>query len=396
MNLTAPTFLLTLIASAAVAQEPSLEVLMELIVAQDARIAELERRLAQTDDDLEATVDYVDTLASAPAERATTIGGYGELHYNNLDADDASNDIDEIDFHRFVLNVDHRFSDRIQFHSEIEVEHSLSGDGNPGEVEIEQAYVDIRLNDSLAAKAGLFLLPIGLINETHEPPTFYGVERNDVESVIIPATWWEAGGGFSGNFDNGIGWDVAMHSGLAMPTTGGSAFRVRSGRQKVAEAFADNWAYTARVRYVGITGLELAASYQYQSDPSQVPGDGLDSGQLMSANLVYQRDDFTLKALYGAWRFDGISVEAVGADEQDGWYIEPSYRLNSRWGVFARVEDVDGARAIDQFSQQEIGFNYWPHPDVVLKFDYRERDLDLPLLAGNDFGGIDLGLGYQF
>ena len=397
MSRSFPAFAMVLVAGTTLAQEPNLGELIEQIRRQEARIAELERRLNQTDNELEATVDYVETLSTEPEpQRRTTIGGYGELHYNNLDADDPANDVDQIDFHRFVLNVDHRFSDRIQFHSEIEIEHSLAGDGAPGEVELEQAFVNIQLKDSLTAKAGLFLLPVGILNETHEPPTFYGVERNDVENVIVPTTWWEAGGGFSGILDNGIGWDVAMHSGLAMPTTGGSAFRVRSGRQKVAKAFGDNWAYTARVRYAGITGLELGASYQYQSDPSQVPGDGLDSGELFSANLIFQQGDFRLKALYGTWHFDGVDVEAAGADEQDGWYVEPSYQLNPRWGVFARYEDVDGARAVDQFSQLEAGFNYWPDPDVVLKFDYRQRDLDLPSLTGRDFDGFDLGLGYRF
>jgi hypothetical protein len=398
MNRGLAALLLSVPASGALAQEVSLESLMELIRDQEARIAELERRLDQTDDELEATVDFVEALEPepSPVARATTIGGYGELHYNNLDATDPANDLEEIDFHRFVLFINHRFSDRIQLNSEIEIEHSLAGDGAPGEVELEQAYVDIALKDSLNAKAGLFLLPIGFLNETHEPPTFYGVERNNIENVIIPTTWWEAGGGFSGNLDNGIGWDVMMHSGLKMPTTGSSAFRVRSGRQKVAEAFASNWAYTARVRYVGTPGLELAASLQYQSDPSQVAGDGLDSGRLFSANLRYEIDKFMLRALYGSWRFDGTAVEAAGADRQDGWFIEPSYRLSPRWGVFARYEEVDGARAVDQFSEVGAGFNFWPHESVVLKFDYRQRDLDQPAFAGNDFDGFDLGLGYQF
>lgn len=398
MNRMLAAFLLCVPATGALTQELSLESLMELVRQQEARIAELERRLDQTDDELEATVDFVEALEPEPsaAANATTIGGYGELHYNNLDATDPANDLDEIDFHRFVLFVNHRFSDRIQFNSELEIEHSLAGDGKPGEVELEQAYVDIALRDALRAKAGLFLLPIGFLNETHEPPTFYGVERNSVENVIIPTTWWEAGGGFSGNFDNGIGWDVAMHSGLKMPITGDGAFRVRSGRQKVAEAFASNWAYTARVRYTGTPGLQLAASLQYQTDPSQVAGDGLDSGRLFSANLSYEIDRFMLKALYGSWRFDGTAVEAARADRQDGWFVEPGYRLSQRWGVFARYEEVDGARALDQFSEVGAGFNFWPHESIVFKFDYRQRDLDQAALAGNDFDGFDLGVGYQF
>lgn len=382
--------------SGALAQDPTLEELIGIVEAQQARIEALEAEVERSGAELEATVDYVESIDAAGDDRATTIGGYGELHFTSLDAADPANDVDEIDFHRFVLFIGHRFSERIQFHSEIEIEHSLSGDGKPGEVELEQAYVDIRLNDSLAARAGLFLLPIGLLNETHEPPTFYGVERNDVESVIVPSTWWEAGGGFSGNLDNGIGWDVAVHSGLAIPTQGGSAFRVRSGRQKVAEAMADNWAYTARVRYAGIRGLELGAALQYQSDPSQIAGDGLDSGRLFEAHLAFERGDFGLKALYGSWKFDGAAVEAADADDQDGWYVEPAYRLSPRWGVYARYEDVDGARLQDRFDQIEAGFNFWPHPNVVLKFDVRDRSLDSIAQSGRDFDGFDLGVGYQF
>lgn len=388
--------MMSLAAVAAAAQEPTLEDLIELVEAQERRIAELERQQGATESELEATVDFVESLEPASAASATTIGGYGELHYNNLDADDPSNDLDEIDFHRFVLFVAHRFSDRVQFFSELEVEHSLAGDGQPGEVELEQAYVDIRLKDSLTARAGLFLLPIGFLNETHEPPSFYGVERNDIENIIVPSTWWEAGGGFRGNTRSGIGWDVAMHSGLEIPTTGGSAFRVRSGRQKVADAVANNWAYTARLRYAGFDGLELAVSYQYQSDPSQIPGDGLDEGHLLAANLTWRVEDFALKALYGQWRFSGVAVEAAGADEQQGWYVEPSYRLTPKWGVYSRYENVEGARPIDQFSQHEAGFNYWLNPSVVLKFDYRQRVHDIAGLAGEDFDGFDLGFGYQF
>lgn len=385
-----------LAAGTAAAQEPTLEQLIEIVRQQEQRIAELERQQEQTDTELEATADYVESMDTAGSDSATTLGGYGELHYNNLDADDPSNDVDEIDFHRFVLFLGHRFNDRVSFFGELEVEHALAGDDKPGEVEVEQAYVDIKLGDTLSAKTGLFLLPIGFLNETHEPPTFYGVERNDIENIIVPTTWWEGGGGFSGNTSQGLSWDVAMHSGLQMPTDGGSAFRVRSGRQKVADALNNNWAYTARVRYTGLPGLELGASYQYQSDPSQQAGDGLDKGQLLVAHLAWSVEDFMLKALYGQWNFDGFAVEAAGADKQDGWFVEPSYRLSDRWGVYARLEEVDGARDIDTFDQWEAGFNYWIDPNIVLKFDYRSRDHDLGSLAGENFDGFDLGFGYQF
>ena len=134
-----------------------------------------------------------DSNLSSKANSKTVIGGYGELHYNNIE------DTESIDFHRFVLFFGHEFTESIRFFSEFELEHALSGDGKPGEVELEQAYIEMDLTESTTLKTGLFLVPVGIINETHEPPTFYGVERNPVEKNIIPATWWEAGAGFNTN-----------------------------------------------------------------------------------------------------------------------------------------------------------------------------------------------------
>jgi hypothetical protein len=378
-------------------QQAEIEELKRQLGTTREQAAQAEERVSETEARLEATGDYLESLDTAAGPLAgTSIGGYGELHYNNLDAGDPAEDVDEIDFHRFVLFLGHEFSDRVRFYSELEVEHALVGGDEPGEVELEQAYVDFTLGDDMNAQAGLFLLPLGILNETHEPTTFYGVERNDVESIIIPSTWWEGGAALRGRLGNGLSWDVALHSGLEIPTSGGDAFAVREGREKVAEAPASDPAVTGRVRYTGVPGLELAASYQFQSDPSQVTGDGLDEGQLFTAHAIYQRGGFGLRALYGTWRFDGAAVEAAGADEQDGWYLEPSYRLNENWGFYARYEDVDGARDQDSFDQYEAGFNYWPLPGVVLKMDLRSRDYASAALAGSDFDGFDLGFGYAF
>ncbi|MDH3620976.1 MAG: OprO/OprP family phosphate-selective porin [Gammaproteobacteria bacterium] len=408
----APFWLAILLAAPLVAAQETpvtIEDVMEIVQRQQAEIdalrAELEatkrgadataEKVAESEERIEATGDFVESLAAAdPGRSKTSIGGYGELHYNQVSSD--AGDSEEIDFHRFVLFFGHEFTDRVRFFSEFELEHSLAGDGKPGEVELEQAYAEFDLTDNVAARAGLFLLPVGIMNETHEPPTFYGVERNNVENIILPSTWWEAGAGARGNLANGLSWDAAVHSGLAMPTTGGSAFRVRSGRQKVAEADASNLAGTIRLKYTGMPGLELAASYQYQSDPSQVAGDGLDSGQLFTAHAVYQRERFGLRALYGSWSFDGAAVEAADADSQSGWYIEPSFRVSSKWGVYARYEDLDAARQQDQFTQSEFGFNYWPTDGVVLKMDYRTREFDLPALSSSDFDAVDVGFGYNF
>ena len=407
-------------ALAAESQTPSLEAMWEIVQRQQAQIESLSEELENTrtqlagaeqkaritEEQLDLTASYLEQIEqkkdSGWAGR-TQVGGYGEMHYNNLNASDESQDLKEVDFHRFVAFINHQFTDRVRFFSEIEIEHSLvkdTADGSSsGEVEVEQAYIEFDLNDNLAARGGLFLLPIGILNETHEPNTFYGVERNNVESIIIPSTWWEGGGAIGGHYGNGLSWDFALHSGLATPTSGSSAFRVRSGRQKVSNASAENLAFTARLKYTGIPGLELAAAMNYQDDASQVSGDGLDDGTLVSLHGIWNRGPFALRALWGQWNFNGDAVELAGADKQTGWYIEPSLRLGrttNDWGIYTRYEDLEGARGQDQFAQWEVGFNYWPVSNVVLKFDYRDREHDLDSDSGRDFTGFDLGIGYQF
>ena len=377
-----------------------LESMQQQIDDLKRQIAENEEKTNETDAKVEAVAEVVESASPQVASVSkTTIGGYGELHYNNLNAEDPSRDLERLDLHRFVLFFGHQFNDRTRFYSELEVEHALvadTGGDTPGEVEIEQAFIEFDLRKDLYAKAGLFLLPVGILNETHEPDTFYGVERNDVESIIVPSTWWEGGAGLNGRFGSGWNWDATFTSGLAMPTTGSNAFRVRSGRQKVAEAIASDGALTGRLRYLGIPGLQAAVTVQYQFDPSQVSGDGLDSGTLIEAHIDYQRSGFGLRALYSRWDFSGDAVEAAGADVQTGWYIEPSYRLSDKIGFYTRYEDIDAARSQDKFSQWEVGLNYWPAKNVVIKFDYRDRSHNLDSASGRDFTGIDVGVGYSF
>jgi len=401
--------LISLSATAADKASPSIEQLWEIIQKQQAEIDALKsqqqntaQQAADADEKAEAAVVAIEESDAATSAKSnwtdrTTIGGYGELHYNNIN-NDGIDDKNEIDFHRFVLFFGHEFTDKLRFFSEIELEHALAGDGKNGEVELEQAYIEYDIRDDLQTKGGVFLMPVGILNETHEPATFYGVERNDVENIIIPSTWWEAGGTLNGYYANGISWDLALTSGLAIPTTGDDAFRVRSGRQKVSEAIANDFAYTGRLKYTGVQGLELAGTLNYQSNASQESGDGLDDGLLFETHAIYQNGPFQLRALYAGWDFDGDAVKAADADRQSGWYIEPSIRPWEQLGFYVRYEDLDGARTRDQFKQWEIGANYWPYEDVVLKVDYRDRSVDTVDIAAKsvDFTAFDLGIGYQF
>lgn len=391
-------------------KEPSVAELMDMIKAQQAMIEkqnqmieQLSQKVDKVEEEtvantqaVEATVEAIETSATGEgtAWDRLSFGGYGELHYNNLDGSGGASDKKEIDFHRFVMFTGYEFTDNLRFFSELELEHSLSGDDKPGEVELEQAYIEYDFNQNYSGKVGLFLLPVGLLNETHEPPTFYGVERNNVEKNIIPTTWWEAGAGVLGKYDNGISWGSYVHSGLK--TSADSSYKIRSGRQKVAEAAADDLAYTANIKYTGVPGLELGAALQYQGDITQSEDPNAGSATLVEVHGTYQYEQFGLRTLFAIWDLDGSGPKSIGADEQYGFYVEPSWRFNESLGVFARYSEWDNQAGDDssdsEYSQYDFGVNWWLHPQVVLKADYQIQDNE----NGKEQEGVNLGMGYHF
>lgn len=380
------------------------------LAVSDEEFNELKQQFDILAEQVEANSGYKDNVATGEINKdrhhghgtsgRTTVGGYGELHYNNLSSGIAGkNDKKELDFHRFVLFFGHEFDDKTRFFSELEVEHGTIADtkdgSSAGSVAIEQAFVQLDLNDNNSVNAGIFLVPVGYINEVHEPPRFYGVERPIVTKYILPTTWREGGVGLVGHFSSGLSYDIYLHSGLNDGTS------IRGGRQKVAEANASNLATTGRIKYTGISGLELAASLQYQDDMTQDTSDAVGSATLAQIQARWQLADLTLTALYAQWDID---VTANGSaldkakDSQPGGYLEASYKINPKWGVFARHSQWDnGPTETAQIGQDTVkeqtdfGFNYWPHEDVVFKADYQLQND-----AAGDYSGFNLGVGYQF
>jgi hypothetical protein len=361
-----------------------------------ANIAETRNQVSETREQLEMAAEAIDMIA-VPDHRETSIGGYGEVHYNNLDSGS------EVDIHRFVVFLGHEFSDDLRFFSELEVEHSIAGEGKVGEVELEQAYVQWDYTTDHNGKAGVFLIPVGILNETHEPDTFFGVERNPVEKDIIPATWWEAGMALGGELSPGWSYDLAVHSGLSFDTDNSSASKrtsVRSGRQKVGKAPAESLAYTGRIRFTGIPGFSWGLTAQYQQDVTQddINGIGVSNidGLLLETNFVYQRGGLAVKGLYAKWSFDDdINSLNMGADEQMGWFLEPSYMITRKLGIFARYSSYDltaGSSGDSEQSQVSIGMNYWLDPRFVMKLDFQRQDNE----SGSENDGFNLGVGYSF
>ncbi|WP_309396228.1 hypothetical protein [Cerasicoccus maritimus] len=362
-------------------------------------VAKTQSDLKETREQLDMTADAVDRSLTPGVEtegkgwsQRTTIGAYGELHANFY-----SNAQNSIDFHRFVLMVNHDFNENIHLFTEVELEHALAGSGKPGEVELEQAFVEFDIGDQAYADVGLFLMPVVGLNLYHEPTTFYGVERNGVDSRIIPTTWWEAGGQGGYRFDNGISLVGSVTSGLDVnPATG----NIRSGRQKVANAAFDDVAFAGMVTYTGTPGLNLGASVFVQDDMAQTYNGRL-SGVLTGLYGSYTWEGFTIKGEYARWDLWGNSALPSTAKEQWGTYIEPSYRfkIDDTFGDlgffyrFSYYEYQSNATFFSKNTVQSVGFNYWPIDDVVLKAEYQYTG------EADDFAGdnvISLGFGFVF
>jgi hypothetical protein len=370
----------------------------------------LKSQINETQQQVKTNTTAVETVADSASVSSkvgqwfnnTTIGGYGELHYTNRSRENSSHK-EQTDFHRFVLFFGHDFSDNLRFFSELELEHSISGDGKKGEIELEQAYIEYDFNQQLSAKAGLFLMPIGIMNETHEPNTFYGVERNEVEKYIIPATWWEAGVGVNYKFNNGLSVDAAVMTGLEMS----NKYSIRSGRGKVSKQQANEPIIVGRVKYTGVPGLEVAATVLHQTDMGQGdnPSNGLvdvGSGTLFETHAIYSHaigsGVFTGKALYSRWHINIDDNADPAAESQYGWYIEPSYRLPTTFGdvgIYGRFQKLNYYNGGNKnYDLWEAGANWWIHENVVLKANYiYKKDT---LHADKDERGFDLGLGYSF
>jgi phosphate-selective porin len=348
----------------------------------------------------------------------TTVGGYGELHYNNFSGNTPAGITrakDEIDFHRFVLFFGHRFNDWISFKSELELEHSNTE--NNGQVELEQAYLDFNFNEKINAKAGIFLMPLGLINETHEPPSFYGVERNIIETRILPSTWWEAGASLYGELAPGWKYQAALTSSLSAEHFVDFASQgVRDGRRNVSEAPAENIAFSGRVDYSGMPGVTIGASvFTGNTGQDHAKLNGADARlTLWDVHGRYNKDRLDLRALYAQGHlsdaaklntaFAALNNEV--AEQFYGWYIEGAYRVwqqgeqsvapfirYEKWDTQDKLASNTVRSADSNNSVWTVGANYWPDPQVVLKADYQNYDK-----PDGDKGDqrFNLGLGYMF
>jgi len=353
------------------------------------------------------------TGATPVPARVPAISGYMDFHYTKRQFEDGV-----ADFHRFVLIFTHAITDRIRFVSELELEHAfVEGLEEAGELELEQAYLDFLISRRFNVRAGMLLVPVGIINERHEPPVYYGVERPLVDTVVIPTTWFEAGAGVHGEL--GRGWRYRAYVMAPLNAANFTAEEgIRGGRQKGSQSNARRVATTARVEYVGIRGLTAGASYWagrsgFEFQPTlEIPVRVAEADVRFSRDRLELRGQFARVAIDNAAELNDRLALRVGVNPNiarllQGVYGEAGYRIVSGaragdLGLFARYERVDtqfrmpaGFVPNEMFNRRQwvVGLTYWPDPDVAVKFDYtlaRNRSVF------QEADVVSVGLGWWF
>lgn len=414
----------------------------DAIRARDDRIADLERKL----DTLASELDRVRTQVAVPEEtelkstyglgpaaskiygieRGLSIGGYGEANYTNFIADENEDDFDRADFLRNVLYVGYKFNESIVFNSEIEFEHGSTSDvGNgagAGTVSVEFAALDFFWKEWANFRAGMLLLPVGFLNEVHEPPFFFGVIRPEVERRIIPTTWRENGVGIFGKLGESIEYRSYVTTGFNAQEFSDSG--IRGGRQKGNRALAEDLAWTTRLDWTpeALPGLLFGGSF-YVGDSGQdqkIDGEDVPDSRLWLAELhaEYERGPWHFRSLAAFSRLSdtqelnevlGRDVDRPIAEAMLGGYAEAAYDLwpalfgnhDKSFEPFVRVEYVDTQFEVDRSFEANEMNTYWvftpglqfkPHPNVVLKAEYR----NLRAFGGNRGDELSLGMGYAF
>lgn len=343
------------------------------------------------------------------------VGSYGELTYtHDLDSGEAV-----VDLQRLVLFVSHEFNGKIRFYSEIEIEHALAGAGKEGEVAIEQAYLDYDLNsEKLGVRVGGIPVPMGIVNEVHEPPIFPGVQRPLFDRLVIPTTWREPGVGIHGRPTEEIRYQLYLMAGLN-PTGFNSASGIRGGRGELSEAPGRGLAVAGRGEYA-FTQWLVAGVSAYASAAGPNAGDLVDStgaeidvtvpvvGYEADVRLVSPQGIQAKAAFAGfsigdtnelAQAVDPVSGDSLGIDVPSsiyGGYAEVGYDVlhhastNQALLPFVRVERYDTGNAASVF---EVGVSYRPIINTVFKADYV---LVSPDGSGSPANVFELGAGWMF
>lgn len=297
-----------------------------------------------------------------------SVGGYGEMYYSNTNKADGTNS-SETQVKRLITYLGYKFSDNIILNTEIEYEGGgVTASGSGDEVIVEFMYLDFLVNKNFNLRVGNMLMPMGLINEQHEPTLFTTVQRPKTAYYLIPSTWHESGAMAYGEITQGVEYKVALTTALQPNDAGGDKW-LRKGRGGSFEVQDPKLAAIVRVDYTGINGLMAGASLYNDADIV-----------IWDTHIDFKKDAARVYGTYTQTSRSGTT--GVQVKEANGGYLNASYDIlsltsyDTKLPLFVQYEELTPqAKRADGTSGEttkntSFGLNFFPHPQVVLKADY--------------------------
>ncbi|KAA3618809.1 MAG: hypothetical protein DWQ05_06350 [Calditrichaeota bacterium] len=329
-------------------------------------------------------------------EPKTTLGGYGELHYNlEKTADTPASKL--LDFHRFVLFYSHTWTEKWSLKAEVELEHNFVKEGQ-GELELEQAHINYHHSNAFGFQVGVILPSVGLINEVHEPPVFLSVERPEYSKNIIPTTWFGNGLAVYGR-KHGFDYKIAIMEGLNADGISNKS-AIRGARLKGYKSNARELLYNGRVNFSPVPGFMAGFSY------SQTKAMGTDIDIPLTLFEVHAQ--LVKKNVHMNFEWGTINYDDSDLEKSSGYYFDLGYDISTQLGInsavipWVRVSDYNTAAStrIGGDSEKEFHYSKWlaglsvkPIDEVVFKIDYGVRSHDL---SGQEIKLFNIGAGYMF
>ena len=324
------------------------------------------------------------------------IGGYYDVEFVQPFSPTARGSF--FDNHRLILQTSSYMHDNLMFNAEIEFEHGglINNLTNDGELKIEQAWADWRVGDALGLRAGVLLVPFGIVNVLHDSDVRETTARPLMANAIIPTTWMDAGIGAHGVLypteDLMVSYEAILTNGLNDQIS--AADGLRKARPSLKADNNGNKAEAARVGVSPWLGLEVGLNGYYGAyDVTGTRGlwmGGADLGWTVGpAELVaeYAR----VGSSGGSTLLAGKTALSAVPTDMQGYYVEGRYRFFpsiledtflGRGGGFERATftffarggaadtDLALADATDKL-EMVVGVNYRPIQTFVPKLEFR-------------------------
>ncbi|MBI45014.1 MAG: hypothetical protein CMG66_02470 [Candidatus Marinimicrobia bacterium] len=346
------------------------------------------------------SVSFADEFVTS----STTLGGYGELHYD-MEANDGDG---KLDFHRFIFYIKHVFNDKWSLMSEIEIEHNMVySDGDGGYLAMEQAHLNY-WDGNWGFKGGVLLVPAGITNEYHEPPTFMSVERPEYNKHIIPTTWFDNGFAFYGNMGD-FNWNFTMTGDL---DGNGIGAGIRSARMKGVYSKTTDWTKTLQMSWTGMEGLKVGGSVTMNDAPVSAVEEAHsweydeDAGtwgavvtpateastigvQLTEVNATYTKNNLYTRFEYGTIDY----TDNPKAESSSGYYLDLGYNIadlvkcDGDLYLWTRTSAYNKDDMGDDTEISLFGVTFKPANNIAIKFETGSKD---------DEDIMRMGLGYMF